>query len=126
MMKQLTRLLRARKGVSIAEVVVAMASVLIVTAAAVTMVAASVKANVGYERKFRALIACENAAEVLRFAQNEADLANALTKIGFKANGTEYTLSYGDEQITVTKDDGDEDNYVVIYNGSQIYHRAKP
>ena len=77
------RLLRDRKGISLTEVVVAMAMVLMVTGAAISIVAASARADVSYRYKYEALTACENAADCLRYANGDNTdglLGTVLTK----------------------------------------------
>ena len=65
----LKRLLRDRKGISLTEVVIAMAVVLTVTGSAITLVISSIKADAGFRAKYQALTACEKAADCLRFSK---------------------------------------------------------
>ena len=132
-MKLLSRLLRDRKGVSMTEVIVAMAMVLIVTGAAITVLIASSRADTVYRNKYRALNGCENAVECLRFAENdESLLESALKKAGFEeidpeqeGFGAGYVLIHGDEQVKVVKDDNGDENYVVIYYNDDVIYRTK-
>ena len=119
------RLLRDRKGISLTEVVIAMAMVLMVTGAAISIVAASARADLGYRYKYEALTACENAADCLRYSQGDKDILKvALEKIGFDVSGTEYTFTRTINKKTIQKiiisQNGND--YVVEYNDEIIYN----
>jgi Tfp pilus assembly protein PilW len=113
------RLLRDRRGISIAEVVVAMTMVLIITGAAISVQIASTRADVAFRDKYRALTGCENAVECLRFADgNEELLSDALVGAGFTNDNGIFALENGSHRVTVAMED---ENYVVKYNGEVIY-----
>lgn len=120
MKKALLKLLGNRKGISMTEVIVAMAVLVMVSGAAITVLIASVKADTAYQNKYAVLSGCENAAECLRFADgNEGLLKEALEKAGFdQTDETEFTLEKGNETVTVLKID---ESYAVVYNGEVIY-----
>lgn len=120
MKKALLKLLGNRKGISMTEVIVAMAVLVMVSGAAITVLIASVKADTAYQNKYAVLSGCENAAECLRFADGEKDLLEeALGKAGFaQTDETEFTLEKGNETVTVLKID---ESYAVVYNGEVIY-----
>lgn len=120
MKKALLKLLGNRKGISMTEVIVAMAVLVMVSGAAITVLIASVKADTAYQNKYAVLSGCENAAECLRFADgNENLLKEALEKAGFaQTDETEFTLEKGNETVTVLKID---ESYAVVYNGEVIY-----
>lgn len=120
MKKALLKLLGNRKGISMTEVIVAMAVLVMVSGAAITVLIASVKADTAYQNKYAVLSGCENAAECLRFAVgNEILLKEALEKAGFaQTDETEFTLEKGNETVTVLKID---ESYAVVYNGEVIY-----
>lgn len=127
MKKALLKLIKNRRGISMTEVMVAMAVVVMVSGAAISVLIASVKADTAYQNKYSALVGCENAAECLRFADGfseeskEAWLGDALSKAGFtKTEDGTYMLEKGKEQVTVKKMN-DSGEYVVIYNGETIY-----
>ncbi len=106
----LKRLLRDRKGISLTEVVVAMTVVLLVTGAAISVVISSINADVGFRDKYKALTACENAVECLRYSKGDKGLLEvALGKAGFNVENSEYFLEFRDHKVTVTQD------YVVKY-----------
>lgn len=121
MKKALLKLLGNRKGISMTEVIVAMAVLVMVSGAAITVLIASVKADTAYQNKYAVLSGCENAAECLRFADgNEVLLKEALEKAGFaQTDETEFTLEKGNETVTVLKND--DESYAVVYNGEVIY-----
>ncbi|MBR2914713.1 MAG: hypothetical protein IKC06_02780 [Clostridia bacterium] len=120
MKKALLKLLGNRKGISMTEVIVAMAVLVMVSGAAITVLIASVKADTAYQNKYAVLSGCENAAGCLRFADgNESLLKEALEKAGFaQTDETEFTLEKGNETVTVLKID---ESYAVVYNGEVIY-----
>ena len=120
MKKALLKLLGNRKGISMTEVIVAMAVLFMVSGAAITVLIASVKADTAYQNKYAVLSGCENAAKCLRFADgNEILLKEALEKAGFaQTDETEFTLEKGNETVTVLKID---ESYAVVYNGEVIY-----
>ena len=90
----LKRLFRDRKGISLTEVIVAMTLVVIVTGAAITVVISSAQADVAYRFKYRALTACENAVDCLRYSQgDEKELQNALSVLGFQGYQDNETLA---------------------------------
>lgn len=122
MKKALLKLINSRKGISMTEVIVAMAVLVMVSGAAITVLIASVKTDTAFENKYTVLSGCENAAECLRFADGNTELLEqALKKAGFSENDEDgtYMLEKGKEQVTVEMNDSGE--YVVIYNGETIY-----
>ena len=135
-MKRMKKLLRDRKGISITEVVVAMAMVLLITGAALTLLVASMKSDAKYLAKSTALNACENAVECVRFADDTYTLTTALSRVGFQKtvdpadpNGyfTKFFLTSGDHTVRVNVSTNAEfEIYVVVYNDSEIYTAKKP
>ncbi|MBO5982190.1 MAG: prepilin-type N-terminal cleavage/methylation domain-containing protein [Clostridia bacterium] len=121
MKKALLKLINSRKGVSMTEVIVAMAVLVMVSGAAITVLIASVKADTAFENKYTVLSGCENAAECLRFADgNEILLKEALEKAGFvQTDESEFALEKGNQAVTVLKND--DESYAVVYNGEIIY-----
>ena len=67
-----------RGGFSIAEVVVGLTVVVMVTIAALSVTLASVQMEAKYLNETTALCACESVVACVRFADNEADLTAAL------------------------------------------------
>ena len=119
-MQSRKHLLRNRRGFSLVEAVVAMAIVVIVTGAALTLIISSTRADVALRDQYRALTACENAEDCIRFAKGDADLLDdALTEAGFvKIPEGSYTLTFGEHTVSVTLKNA---NYAVIHNGETIY-----
>lgn len=148
-MKFFKKLLRDRRGVSMTEVIVAMAAVLIVTGAAITVLVSSSQADTLYRDKYRALNGCENAVECIRFTKDKQTLADALLKAGFSeipVPGTDevrgdapegegdplltqpfrsgYEFVCGDKTVTVkivTDENTGVESYVVTYCDDDIY-----
>ena len=123
-MKLIRKLLRNRKGVSLSEVVVAMAVVLMVAGAAISVLIYSSKADAVFRDKYRALTACESAVECIRFANGDADLLNeALANAGFvnpPDDGEEKYFIEGNDQAVVICD-FESAHYVVKYGDEIIY-----
>ena len=109
----LKRLLRDRKGISLTEVVIAMAVVLTITGSAITLVISSIEADAGFRAKYKALTACENAADCLRFSKGDKTLLeNALVESGFKVENDGYFFKYHNHKVTVAKNNNE---YIVVY-----------
>jgi len=132
-MKWLKKLLRDRSGISITEVVIAMAVVVIVTGAAISVLVASVQFDIKYQEKTAALSYCESAAECVRFAESKEMLGQTLNllKEGFGNPVIEddtyvFSLTEGDAtiQVVVTSVSNPE-NYVVTLNDEVIYEISK-
>lgn len=132
-MKLLKKLLRDRRGISVTEVVVAMALVVIVTGVAISVLVASMQFDVKYQDKTAALSYCESAVECVRFAENKEMLGQTLDllKEGFGTGTSEddsyvFSLTEGDTtvQVVVTSVSG-TDNYVVKLNDEVIYEIDK-
>ena len=70
-----------RGGFSIAEVVVGLTVVVMVTIAALSVTLASVQMEAKYLNETTALCACESVVACVRFADNADDLQNALEKL---------------------------------------------
>ena len=81
MKKLLHKLLRDRRGISMTEVIVAMAMVTIVTGAAISVVMASIKFDVKYNERTAALSYCESVVDCVRFADNSENLSIALKNL---------------------------------------------
>lgn len=117
------RLLRNRKGISIAEVIVAMSMLLIITGAAMSVQIASSRADAIYRNQYNALNACENAAECVRFANGDEELLKGtLGKAGFTEAVGAYTLTCGDRVVKVTVEaEHETEKYVVTCDDEIIY-----
>ena len=135
MKKLFKKLLRDRKGISIAEVMVSMALVLIITGAAIAVVTASIQSDAKFIAKYDTLTACENAVECVRYSTDINVLKTAFKQVGFgdpeiTNADTVYTFTYksGDDDVTVIVTYGAGSNFensVVKYNDETIYTRDK-
>ena len=124
MMKKLFETLRSRKGITMTEVIVAMAMVLIVSGAAISLLVASVQFDAKYNSQTQALNACESAVEAIRFAGNESDLNGYLARLGFeiKAGESHYALP-GNDTVKIQVDGN---KWTVIFEGKEIYAKELP
>lgn len=118
-MKKLSILLRDRRGISMTEVVVAMAVVVIVTGAAISLLIASIRFDAKYRAQTEALNACESAVSCVRFADDAEDLGKYLKKLGFKDSDDGYVLQDGKVTVTVT-----ENSWIVTMDDEDIYEKT--
>ena len=117
-MKKLFHKLRDRKGITMTEVVIAMAMVIIITGASISVLISAVKFDATYKTQTKALNACEGAVQCLRFAKTHGtDVTDYFTLLGFEEEkaGEKYTL----ETAKVQKND--DGLWVVTLNGELIY-----
>ena len=134
MKKLLHKLLRDRRGISMTEVIVAMAMVTIVTGAAISVVMASIKFDVKYNERTAALSYCESVVDCVRFAGNQDELNAALVTLGFPRLEQEgvlptSSLTVGGSVIKITAGtvlDTELVNYVVTCDDDEIYAITKP
>lgn len=127
MKKLLKKLLRDRRGISMTEVIVAMALVTIVTGAAISVVMASIKFDAKYNNETTALSYCESVVDCVRFADDEIELKTALSSLGLTV---EEDFSGGfkliDESFTIyVYEHSEDENKIVITaentNREEIY-----
>ena len=123
-MRKLLRKLRDRKGISMTEVVVAMAVVVIVTGAAISVLVASVRFNDKYNDQTYALNACESAAQCIRYADDTVKLEGYLARLGFEKveNESRYILSGSDTAVEVVIDGN---VWSVTFDNELIYEAKK-
>lgn len=122
-MKRLFRKLKDRKGISMTEVLIAMAVVTIVTGAAISLIVASVRFDHKYNAQTRALNACESAAQCLRFAEEDAALEEYLAHLGFeRVEENVYSLPGTDGMVQVRLVDG---VWTVTFDDQVIYEYEK-
>lgn len=115
-MKMLRKLLRDRKGITMTEVIVAMATVVIVTGAAISLLVASVRFDAKYDSQTRALNACESAAHCIRFTDDPGEY---LARLGFTEDGDKFILS--DSGTAVEVEMKTEGGWRVTFDGETIY-----
>ena len=140
MKKLLKKLLRDRRGISMTEVVVAMALVVIVTGAAISVLIASMQFDAKYKAQTHAQNACESAVECIRFADTQSELEPLLVKAGFTVPGEaksgntwEYSFNAGKANARIEieySDSNPEGNYIESYavylNDEEIYDKIEP
>lgn len=125
-LRNLRKLLTDRRGISMAEVVVALTVVVMVTAAAISVVIASIRYEAKYVNETTALSYCESAVECVRFADSDETLGKMLEKLDDEFQETEsgiYMLEKEGFTVTVEADfDNDEfEISAVKTNGVTIF-----
>lgn len=121
-MKKLLKTIRSRKGISIIEVVVAMAIVMIVSAAALSLMVTSVEFDRKYDAQTQAMNACESAVECIRFANTADELDGYLSRLGFEKAGEEYILP--DNDTVKIRVNGNQ--WILIFEGKDVYAKDFP
>lgn len=119
-MKKLLRKLRNRKGITMTEVIIAMAVVTIITGAAISVVVASVQFDAKYQSETYALNACESAVNCVRFADTPEELADLLNKLPFEEKVSGVRWTYGDVVVCIEDVGG---TWTVIYNDKIMYEK---
>ena len=72
---------KSRRGFSLAEVMIGLTFVVMVTIAALSLMISSIQMETKYLSKTTALCACESVVACVRFADNVEELQNALEKL---------------------------------------------
>jgi len=111
---------RSRRGISLVEVVVALAVITIISAAALSLVISSARVDANSLRSTQVMMAAENVLECYRFAESELEFEKLLKKTGGyeeepEASGTYFlteksytiTVNYTDTQLTFSAADSD-------------------
>lgn len=129
-MKKLKALFKGKKGISLVEVVIAMAAISIITAAAISLTLASISSDAKYNSRAEALTACENASECVRYASNITELGEVFQKVGFTKDETteNYTYTSGEYTVTVTvtvENETDIGSCTISLDGEKIYEIVK-
>lgn len=117
MRRSSTKSARSRRGISLVEVVVALAVITIISAAALSLVISSARVDANSLRSTQITIAAENSLECYRFAESEEEFAELLEKTGdYKKVDDAYvltekayviTVNYTDTKLTFSATDGD-------------------
>lgn len=92
---------RSRKGISLVEVVVALAVIAIISAAALSLVVSSAKVDANSLRTTRVMMAAENALECFRFAESDAEFKTLIAKTGNYTSSGDGVYVYTDKNYTV-------------------------
>ena len=118
-MKKLLETLRSRKGFTMTEVIVAMAMVLIVSGAAISLLVASVQFDAKYDSQTKAMNAAESAVECVRFADKVSELESYLVdKLGFVKHEGVYTFDGDTVKVQVV-----EKTVTVIFDDEEMYEK---
>lgn len=119
---KLLNTLRSRKGITMTEVIVAMAMVLVVSGAAISLLVASVQFDAKYNSQTQAITGCESAVEAIRFADNADEYVGYLKRLGFEINEGEshYTLP-GNDTVKI-RVDGNQ--WTVIFDDEEVYGKT--
>lgn len=112
-----TKSARSRRGISLVEVIVALAVIAIISTAALSLVISSSKVDANSLRSTQVMMAAENSLECYRFAENEEKFAELLGNTGdYKKVDNAYvltekayvvTINYTDKKLTFSATDGD-------------------
>lgn len=118
-----TKSARSRRGISLVEVIVALAVITIISTAALSLVISSARVDANSLRSTRVMIAAENALECYRFAENEEEFAELLGNTGdyIEADGS-YVLTESSYAITVKYEDDSLRFTAIDSDGKEIYN----
>lgn len=122
--------LRRKKGITVAEVAVALAIISIVSAAAIGMALNSVKVETKFVAVTQARTNAENVLDCFRFSENADTFSQALQKLGYEFDSVKnaYTLTEKNVSVTVKASFSPEklDYTAVKPNGDLIYAYTFP
>ena len=117
MRRSSTKSAHSRRGISLVEVVVALAVITVISAAALSLVISSARVDANSLRSTQVTIAAENSLECYRFAESEEEFAALLEKTGdYKKVDDAYvltekayviTVNYTDKRLTFSATDSD-------------------
>ena len=117
MRRSSTKSAHSRRGISLVEVVVALAVITIISAAALSLVISSARVDANSLRSTQVMIAAENSLECYRFAGSDEEFAALLEKTGdYKKVDDAYvltekayviTVNYTDTRLTFSATDSD-------------------
>lgn len=118
-----TKSARSRRGISLVEVIVALAVITIISTAALSLVISSARVDANSLRSTRVMIAAENALECYRFSDSEDEFVALLRKTGdyIEADGS-YVLTESSYAITVEYEDDSLRFTAIDSDGKEIYN----
>ena len=118
-----TKSARSRRGISLVEVIVALAVITIISTAALSLVISSARVDANSLRSTRVMIAAENALECYRFSDSEDEFVELLRKTGdyIEADGS-YVLTESSYAITVKYEDDSLRFTAIDSDGKEIYN----
>lgn len=112
-----TKSARSRRGISLVEVIVALAVIAIISTAALSLVISSSKVDANSLRSTQVMMAAKNALECYRFSDREDEFGELLRKTGdyieaddsYVLTESSYviTVKYEDDSLRFTATDGD-------------------
>lgn len=125
-MKKFLKKLRDRKGITMTEVIVAMAVVILVTGSAISLLMSSVQFDTKYNAQTADLNACESAVHCVRFTKDPAKLDTYLKLLGFEGHSVsetevDFKLPNGNVTVKVTSEGGTIRSAVVTFGEDVIY-----
>lgn len=94
--------IRSRRGISLAEVMIALAIITIVSAAALSLTLSSAKVDAMALRTTQITMAGENALECFRYADNDGDFGELLKKTGNYTSSVNGVYTLEEEMYTIT------------------------
>ena len=114
---------RSRRGISLVEVIVALAVITIISTAALSLVISSARVDANSLRSTRVMIAAENALECYRFSDSNDEFVALLRKTGdyIEADGS-YVLTESSYAITVKYEDDSLRFTARDSDGKEIYN----
>lgn len=119
---KLLNTLRSRKGITVTEVIVAMAMVLVVSGAAISLLVASVQFDAKYNSQTQAITSCESAVEAIRFADRADEYVEYLKILGFEIKeGKSYYTLPGNDTVRI---DVEGKTFSVIFDGEEVYEKT--
>ena len=118
-----TKSARSRRGISLVEVIVALAVIAIISTAALSLVISSSKVDANSLRSTQVMMAAENSLECYRFAENEEKFAELLGNTGdYKKADDSYVLTESSYAITVKYEDDSLRFTATDSDGKVIYN----
>ena len=116
-MKFIAKSAHSRRGISLVEVIVALAVIAIISTAALSLVISSARVDANSLRSTQVMMAAENSLECYRFAESEKEFVALLEKTGdYKKVDGAYvltekayviTVNYTNTKLTFSATDGD-------------------
>jgi prepilin-type N-terminal cleavage/methylation domain-containing protein len=117
-----TKSARSRRGISLVEVIVALAVIAIISTAALSLVISSARVDANSLRSTQVMMAAENALECYRFAENEEEFAALLGHTGDYIEADDsYVLTESSYAITVKYEDDSLRFTAIDSDGKVIY-----
>lgn len=120
----LKKLLANRRGISMAEVVVSLTMIVMITAAAISVVVASIQFETKYINEVTALRNCESIAACVRYADSDETLASLLKELGFVPHDAEDAEGKYTYTMEADADDPNLHKYTLVQGSYKIILKA--